>query len=120
MWTVDDPIYSTWNPIVTLNSGSFNNNNDDDDDDDGDDDDDDDNDDDDDDDNDDDDDDYGDDDNNESSAMFYKPVWPAVIFVMRIFHMKTLFIAIKTDFRICEIELRFSWISSFSPDKMPG
>jgi len=38
LWTVDDPIYSTWNPIVTWHSGSFpnnnnNNNNDDDDDD---------------------------------------------------------------------------------------
>jgi hypothetical protein len=31
--------------------------------------------------------------------------------------MKTLCIAIKTEFRVCEIELRFSWFSSFSPDK---
>jgi hypothetical protein len=49
--------------------------------------------------------------------MFYKPVWPAVIFVMWAFQMKTLCIAIKTEVRISEIELRFSWISSFSPDE---
>jgi hypothetical protein len=49
--------------------------------------------------------------------MFYKPEWPAVIFVMWAFQMKTLFNAMKTEFRICEIELRFSCISSLSPDK---
>jgi hypothetical protein len=82
MWTVDDPIYSTWNPIVTWDSGIFPNNN-----------------------------------NNKSSVIFYKNVWPAVIFVMCAFQMKTLCIAIKTEFRVCEIKLRFSWFSSFSPDK---
>jgi len=49
--------------------------------------------------------------------MFYKCVWSAVIFVIWAFQMKTLCIAIKTEFKVCEIELRFSWNSSFSPDK---
>ena len=48
--------------------------------------------------------------------MFYKFVWSAVIFVVWAFQMKILCIAIKAEVRICETELRFSWISSFPPD----